>query len=131
MSCAALRCAALCHFGFRCLSLRSVVAYLSGRARRPLLHSLYSTLAVNVLSVGVTSDSILCLDCVYCCGLSAATLMGGFDGHLEPAAEVAKGQGIMSSVYYWSYVVIVVVLFLNIAVAILVDSYGTYAYQPT
>jgi hypothetical protein len=57
--------------------------------------------------------------------------MGGFDGHLEPAAEVAKGQGIMSSVYYWSYVVIVVVLFLNIAVAILVDSYGTYAYQPT
>eukprot|EP01046_Picozoa_sp_COSAG06_P005925 COSAG06_NODE_270_length_18720_cov_149.982708_6_plen_84_part_00 len=53
--------------------------------------------------------------------------MGGFDGHLEPAAEVAKGQGIMSSVYYWSYVVIVVVLFLNIAVAILVDSYGTYA----
>ena len=50
--------------------------------------------------------------------------MGGFDGHLEPAADVAKGQGVLSSVYYWSYVVIVVVLFLNIAVAILVDSYG-------
>ena len=31
--------------------------------------------------------------------------MGGFDGHLEPAAEVAKGQGALSSVYYWSYVV--------------------------
>ena len=81
---------------------------------------------------GVATHSILCLDYIVCAvvllcyALSAATLMGGFDGHLEPAAEVAKGQGIMSSTYYWSYVVIVVVLFLNIAVAILVDSYGTY-----
>ena len=50
--------------------------------------------------------------------------MGGFDGHLESAADIAKGQGVLSSVYYWSYVVIIVVLFLNIAVAILVDSYG-------
>lgn len=50
--------------------------------------------------------------------------MGGFDGQFEAAADVAKGEGVLSSVYYWSYVVIVVVLFLNIAVAILVDSYG-------
>ena len=42
--------------------------------------------------------------------------MGGFDGQIEAAADVAKGQSALSSVYYWSYIVIVVVMFLNIAV---------------
>lgn len=54
---------------------------------------------------------------------SMATLLGGLDGLLEAAADV-KGKSVIASIYYWSFVVIVVVLFLNIAVAILVDSYG-------
>ena len=117
MSCAALRCAVLCCATLGFAAFRCALLWHTRVDEHAVVTPLYSrVLAVNILSVGVTSDSILCLDyivCVYCCGLSAATLMGGFDGHLEPAAEVAKGQGIMSSVYYWSYVVIVVVLFLE------------------
>ena len=55
-------------------------------------------------------------------GKAVGTLLGGIDGLLEEAA-VVKGSSPVASVYYWSFVVTVVVLFLNIAVAILVDSY--------
>ena len=50
------------------------------------------------------------------------TLMGGLDGLLDEAALVSR-TNFTGVLYYWAFVVVVVVLFLNIAVAILVDSY--------
>ena len=54
--------------------------------------------------------------------LAVISLFGGLDGDIEAVAEV-KTHGAMALLYYWTFAVVVMVLFLNIAVAILVDAY--------
>ena len=56
--------------------------------------------------------------------LAVMTLMGGLDGQIDGVAEI-KTHGVMAVIYYWTFIIIMMVLFLNIAVAILVDSYVT------
>ena len=52
------------------------------------------------------------------------TLLGGIDGETGAASEL-KTHGFVAVFYYWSFIFVAVVLFLNIAVAILVDSYAS------